>query len=452
MKKLASARIYFDPGDRKALNTIQLLAFWDSMRKWFAEKGYHLYEFDITDEPGYLPSERSTIPYNPHPKLNVQKRIFEAEDPFPYAYVGGDYRQLEDNLYEVHHISNGRVVFAQDAAGRHVVIKIVKGGSDEDKILHLLAKQPELMNRETFPSVIPVLDLLPCEDHWFTVMPRWDSNCFVPSFPTPEICVQQMVSLLKGLAFLHSHRIFHRDLCDRNLLINHFSNATVVNMTNNPFRRDLLRRGALTCVLSDFDHSILLDEETYGPNPRLGILEAHVTSDDPPYETLHGHVDYDPFKYDVALLGILFNDRFQNIIKYVPLLAPLIERMVTSKLDKRFTAKEALAFAEGILPTLTDLQAPPLPVRPQIFRAYYRADLWKDLSEEFVAKWADYREDRSTLSFRFLLWLNDRVPYGTFGLYLCRLGVRAVMFVPRLIFRPFVTFSRFLVHRFNRQL
>ncbi|KAH9476049.1 hypothetical protein JR316_0011619 [Psilocybe cubensis] len=294
MKKL----IYFDPADRKALSVIQLLAFWDSMREWFAEKGYHLYEFDITDEPGYLPSERSTIPYSPHPKLNVQKRIFEAEDPFPYAYVGGDYWPREDNLYQINFISSGRVVFAQDTAGRHVVIKLVKGGSEEDKILHLLARQPELMNRETFPSVIPVLDLLPCEGHWFAVMPRWDSNCFVPSFPTPEICVQQMVSLLK-------------DLCGRNLLINHFSNASVITMGNNPFRRNLLKRGALTCAISDFDHSILLDEETYGPNPRLGILEAHVTGYQAPFETLHGHVDYDPFKYDVALLGILFNDRFQ---------------------------------------------------------------------------------------------------------------------------------------------
>ncbi|KAH9476050.1 hypothetical protein JR316_0011620 [Psilocybe cubensis] len=357
MNKLIS----FDPGDRKSLNTIQLLAFWDSMRGWFAERGYHLYDITIRDEPGYFPSERSTIPFNPHPKLNVHKEIFEAEDPFPYAYVGGDYRQPQDNLYEV---KLGRVVFAQDTAGRHVVIKLVKGGSDEDKILHLLARQPELTNRETFPSIIPVLDLLP-----------WDSNCFIPPFPTPE------------------------DLCDRNLLINHFSNANALYMGDNSFRWNLLKRGALICVLSDFDHSILLDEETYGPNPWLSILEAHVTGDYPPFETLHGHVDYDPFKYNVALLGILFNDRFQH----APLIAPLIERMVTSRVDKRFTAKEALAFAEGILPTVTGMRTP-LPDQTPITSIYCKADLWKDLPEEFVAQWADYREDRSSLSFH---WLSE---------------------------------------------
>ncbi|KAH9476100.1 Cyclin-dependent kinase 1 [Psilocybe cubensis] len=438
--------IWFDPGDRHSVTTNQLLVFWDSMREWFAERGYHLYRLTIFDDPCIVPYATSTIPYNPHPRLNVRKKEFEAEDPFPYAYMGGDYHnKRDDDLYELG-LYTGRVMFAQDTEGRHVVIKLVKGGSEEDKILHLLASRPELKKRETFTAIIPILDLLPCEGHWFAVMPRWDITWNSVPFPTPEVCVQQIIFLLKALTFLHENRIFHHDLCSRNMLINHFSNAGLLGMPINPFRKHLLQQGALVCVLSDFDFSILLDEERYGPNPRLGILGADVIGDFPPFETLHGHVDYDPFKYDVALLGIWFSDTFQHIVKDVPLIAPLIDRMVTSRLDKRFTAKEALSFAEGILPTAAGLRTLYTDRAPRP-PAYCETDLWKDLPDDFVNQWADYRDDRSSLYLRFLYYLNRHVPYGTYGVYFFRLTVRAILFVPRLFFRPFAAFSRLLVRR-----
>ncbi|PPQ93139.1 hypothetical protein CVT25_003521 [Psilocybe cyanescens] len=235
----------------------------------------------------------------------------------------------------VNGLVQGHIVYAQDTIGRHVAIKLVKGGSEEDKILHLLAAQLDL-KPDNFSSIIPILELLPCNDHWFAIMPR--SMGFYYLFASSTDI------LLGGATY---------DLREQNLLVNHFSNASMSSMKFNDFRWELLKRGDIRCTITDFDFLILLDEETYGPNPRLSILNANVGGDFPPYESMHGHIDYDPFKYDVALLGIHFCNRFQSIILRVPLLALLINCMVTSKLDKRFTVQEALAFADSIVPTVS---------------------------------------------------------------------------------------------------
>lgn len=62
----------------------------------------------------------------------------------------------------------------------------------------------------------------------------------------------------------------------------------------------------------DFDIAMILDEETYGSNPRLPIeLVRDVDFGARPYEIMHAYVDFDPFKYDVACLGIEFSHDFQ---------------------------------------------------------------------------------------------------------------------------------------------
>ncbi|KAK0450203.1 hypothetical protein EV421DRAFT_1779527 [Armillaria borealis] len=53
---------------------------------------------------------------------------------------------------------------------------------------------------------------------------------------------------------------------------------------------------------------------------------------------------YDPFAYDVALLGIVFCHEFQHLTQFVPMLAPFLDSMVTDDLSRRFTAAQALAF------------------------------------------------------------------------------------------------------------
>lgn len=64
-------------------------------------------------------------------------------------------------------------MYAQDAKGRHVVIKMVNDGSEEYKVLRVLKDQPCLLDPNAFPFVVPILDLLSYCGHWFVVMPRY---------------------------------------------------------------------------------------------------------------------------------------------------------------------------------------------------------------------------------------------------------------------------------------
>lgn len=181
--------------------------------------------------------------------------------------------------------------------------------------------------------------------NWWALFPRWGAHYSLPPFPKYNVLIQQIVSLLKVSGpecninpslmttcraclssresgflscrhpclnrFISNRLTFGQGLRDRNMLINHFSNARSINMRHNWFRWELLKRGNLICTICDIDFSILLDEETYGPNPRLPIDGADVGYKYPPFESMRQHIDYDPFKYDVALLGIWFSDSFQ---------------------------------------------------------------------------------------------------------------------------------------------
>lgn len=74
----------------------------------------------------------------------------------------------------------GRVVLAQDSHSRHVVIKLVSSDSDELNILRFLHKEPRLLDSEKYQCIVPVLELLPFDGHWFVIMPRFVVFCYKP--------------------------------------------------------------------------------------------------------------------------------------------------------------------------------------------------------------------------------------------------------------------------------
>ena len=64
-------------------------------------------------------------------------------------------------------------MFARDPLDRDVVIKIVTNGGQELKIYKRLMNYAELFDAATFPSVMPLLDIIPTPyDFSFIVMPR----------------------------------------------------------------------------------------------------------------------------------------------------------------------------------------------------------------------------------------------------------------------------------------
>ena len=65
------------------------------------------------------------------------------------------------------------VIFAQDRLGRDVVIKVVTNSGQEHQVYKRLTGRGELFDVETFPSVMPPLDIIPTPyDFSFVVMPR----------------------------------------------------------------------------------------------------------------------------------------------------------------------------------------------------------------------------------------------------------------------------------------
>jgi hypothetical protein len=66
------------------------------------------------------------------------------------------------------------LLYAQDKDNRDVVINIVKNGSDEHQIYQLLLGSLALHQPVHFPSVIPVLQIIPSpHDFSFVVLPRY---------------------------------------------------------------------------------------------------------------------------------------------------------------------------------------------------------------------------------------------------------------------------------------
>jgi len=180
----------------------------------------------------------------------------------------------------------------------------------------------------------------------------------------------------------------------------------IIVTSYNTARPEVEENGELLFALFAFELALLLNENETSGNIWLPIDMANAMFTlDPPFEVRYAYAVFDPFKYDVACLGIHFSEAFWHAVPLVPLLAPLMDQMVTSNIQRRFTAAEALAFVEDIQSQLTPLQnSHPLPTKgdPQI---WFEIDKWTGLSDDFISKWSSFREDFYPPSKRILNWI-----------------------------------------------
>ncbi|XP_006463402.1 hypothetical protein AGABI2DRAFT_208157 [Agaricus bisporus var. bisporus H97] len=140
---------------------------------------------------------------------------------------------------------------------------------------------------------------------------------------------------------------------------------------------------------------------------RLPYRLSWIGSEWQTHDTSQGEFNYDPFAFDVGMLGAVFCTEYQHLCRRIPMLAPFLDRMTTRNIPKRFSAAEALEFFEGFLPKIptTDLH-----VRyardPEARESYYDVyDRWKDLPQDFIKEWKGYKEPRIPLKTIFLRWL-----------------------------------------------
>ncbi|CAA7268456.1 unnamed protein product [Cyclocybe aegerita] len=368
-------------------------AFWDSpaIFQWFEARGYTLYKRMPTGEYDLMPNNY-TVPRLP------SEPFVQAEYPHPYHE---NYSAYSKDYIRCAQDTSGKVVFAQDSQCRHVAIKLVPNDTNEIRILQFLRRQsPETLKEH---CLIPILDILPIKGFSFAVMPRWGSSIYNPAPNTLRDVVGIIHSMLKGLSFPHHHNIIHRDICLRNVLVNHFSNDHAGPV--NPTRVKLRSAGNLSYAIFDFDVSVMVPPDVEKSEFRLPYKMSWCGSYNHPFDTAQGEFDYDPFAYDVGTMGREFCQEYQHLSASLPLLAPLLDGMITRNISRRFTAAQALQFLETELGQLPDKHLEQEFYEATDVTEYDKYDRWRLLPSNLVQKWAVYKEPPLPATTRFLRWL-----------------------------------------------
>ncbi|CAA7265454.1 unnamed protein product [Cyclocybe aegerita] len=343
--------------------------FWDSLatKDWFRERGYTLYDREF-------PESQTTVPALPFEDSQ------EANHPYAVHALDMSFGEVPLRATDW---DSGKVLFAQDSQSRHVAIKIVKDDGDEYRVLQFLQQQPHKILRSH--CLIPALDM------------GW--KCDAASFHEILDLVRAM---LKGLSFLHKHNICHRDVKPANMLANHFSDDTDANFDT---RMQLRLHGQLKYAMFDFDFSIMFPPTIDRALCRLPYQKSWEAAWIRPYDTSQGEFDYDPFAFDVGTLGFVLIHSFRERIRYAPLLAPLLDRMTTHRLQERFTAEQALRYLEEAYAEITEdelskeMEPEPMPICED------SRDLWVDVPPHLAARWSSHRQPALPLRQKFLRWL-----------------------------------------------
>ncbi|TDL14140.1 hypothetical protein BD410DRAFT_699639, partial [Rickenella mellea] len=254
--------------------------------------------------------------------------------------------------------------FAQDELNRNVTIGVVANDSQEHRIFKNLSDCPELLDPDTFPCVIPPLQIIStCHSFSFVVMPRWSHVVLAYWFSNVGELLFFISSMLRGLSFLHSRQIVHRDISTSNILLKFFDYNKFVNHEGAArHRAGLLSMPARYCLF-DFNLSVIFPPDKPFKDCRLPsyLAEQGAPWFHPP-DVLQGELDYDPFAFDVGCMGNLFLGEFEYLVPLIPRLGPLFDRMTTHNIPDRLTAAQALEFCDKIRAGLSPMElAVPIP-------------------------------------------------------------------------------------------
>ncbi|KAH9477401.1 hypothetical protein JR316_0009614 [Psilocybe cubensis] len=342
----------FEPGE--PYDNEERFTFWDSPDtiQWFKLKGYHLYRrIYLGWDPEGLELE-PTETMGPTLPPDSNEEFIEAE--YPYAYHDMTTTDAPDENYNVPLRvieSTGKVVFAQDSCKRHVAIKLVRDDTDEYRILRFLSQQDQKALRDN--CILPVLDLLPIEGFWFAIMPRWGTDIYEPAPGILKEVVDIMHSWLK--------------------------------------RREGLRHGGkILYGLYDYDFSVMLPAGVDRRDFRLPYDRSWGTFNIV-YDTAGGECDYDPFAFDVGILGATLCKYHQHLAPVLPLLAPLLDKMTTWDIINRFTASEALQFFEERLAEFPEQLLEVGIPEEMITGKYTTCNRWENIPCNVVEKWKCYK-------------------------------------------------------------
>ncbi|KAK0445396.1 hypothetical protein EV421DRAFT_315542 [Armillaria borealis] len=147
-------------------------------------------------------------------------------------------------------------------------------------------------------------------------MPKWSipfmCDCW---FPSTREALRMIHCLLKGLVWLHERKIVHRDFKQGNTLVNFaYGDHWTRCPEDEGFQRFFCRRGMLTYGYIDYNIAVMFPRSASLSECRLPYWKSwDGTNNWWLYDTAQGEHDYDPFAFDVALLGFHLCESFQHL-------------------------------------------------------------------------------------------------------------------------------------------
>ncbi|KAH9921526.1 kinase-like domain-containing protein [Epithele typhae] len=233
-----------------------------------------------------------------------------------------------------------------------VIFKKVKTESEEVKLATYLSSEP--LRQDPNNHCVPILDVIVDEEDpavSFLVMP-YLRHINDPLFDTVGSILDCIGQLLRGLVFLHSHNIAHRDCAYKNLMFDAtamytqgFHPVTLITLPDNVSRfapySQRSQVGA-TYYFTDFGIST-----RFAPDEQNRLVTG-MDGLDQELPELSDDVPYDPFKADVFILGNMIRTRLHYKYRNVDMIEPLMASMIHPNPRRRPTAKQALERFEKI--------------------------------------------------------------------------------------------------------
>ncbi|RPD59770.1 hypothetical protein L227DRAFT_502814 [Lentinus tigrinus ALCF2SS1-6] len=362
--------------------------FWSAYRGWLSARGFHLQA--LREHEAIASGEI----WCPPP--------FTSTAPLPYAQ-----RRIGDETGSAPPSPYLKCAPAQDSHGRDVTIKLVNTFTHEYHIYQDLLRCDALFGQD-FQGVLPPVAILDTPYRFsFVVMPTWGKYNRLSDLETVGQVVDFMHCMLKGLSFLHSRRVAHRDIDDHNTMNNLYSLWDFSSAT----RSRLIEHRRTSCVLYclfDFNMSVQFPLETPLHECRL-VAETVMFAGTQynPCDVHFGAYDYDPFAHDVACLGNMFRAQFATIVGSVPEFALLFDRMTTHIISGRLTASNALTYFEEVVKGLPDYVLENEVVLDCNLDFQDMDTYWSLLPPELSSAWAKYRTPPVFLRHKILNYISS---------------------------------------------
>ncbi|KAJ2998331.1 hypothetical protein NUW54_g7042 [Trametes sanguinea] len=176
-----------------------------------------------------------------------------------------------------------------------------------------------------------------------------------PEFVTVGDVMDFVHQMLEGLAFMHDHRVAHRDIAPPNVMMDA---KALYPSGHHPVKMDYTPDAVYDAIpLSRAEHPVRYYYVDFGisvhfPENSSTMVVGNVGRDDEVPE-LSSTVPYDAFKADIYALGNLFDKELERRYHRLEFLRPLIDSMKQRQPELRLPAADLVVLYDQILTTLS---------------------------------------------------------------------------------------------------